>query len=151
MGLIRRAEREDVSRIAEILVFAKRVNYRSIFQNDKALFGGLQVLTTAEEYLPHPERLETIWVYEDAFVKGFIGVEGEELTKLFVDPFFQGQGIGKRLVDFALEEKEVKFLWALEHNDKAIKFYQKHGFSLTEEREEVEGSGEYAVKLMRSR
>jgi len=32
--MIRKAEEKDVSRIAEILVFDKRVHYRSIFHND---------------------------------------------------------------------------------------------------------------------
>ena len=34
MQEIRRANKEDISRIAEILVFTKRVSYRPIFQND---------------------------------------------------------------------------------------------------------------------
>lgn len=32
--MIRQAEVGDISRIAEILVFTKRVNYRRIFHND---------------------------------------------------------------------------------------------------------------------
>ncbi len=31
---IRKAQAGDLSRIAEILVFVKRINYRPIFQND---------------------------------------------------------------------------------------------------------------------
>ena len=34
MEHIRKATAEDVSRLAEILVFVKRMNYRSIFHND---------------------------------------------------------------------------------------------------------------------
>ena len=41
--MIRRAAVEDASRIAEILVFTKRMNYRKIFQNDKVSFGEIQV------------------------------------------------------------------------------------------------------------
>ena len=32
--LIRKAENKDISRIAEIIVFTKRVTYRPIFKND---------------------------------------------------------------------------------------------------------------------
>ena len=39
MNHIRKATIADVSRIAEILVFTKRMNYRPIFQNDKVSFG----------------------------------------------------------------------------------------------------------------
>ncbi|WP_416326285.1 hypothetical protein [[Eubacterium] hominis] len=38
---IRKAKQEDISRIAEILVFTKRLNYRSIFHNDHYSFGEL--------------------------------------------------------------------------------------------------------------
>ena len=47
--MIRPAIPEDASRIAEILVFSKRTNYRSIFHNDAYSFGELQVLPLALE------------------------------------------------------------------------------------------------------
>ncbi len=47
---IRRATAQDLSRIAEILVFVKRIKYRPIFRNDAYSFGELQVLSVAEEY-----------------------------------------------------------------------------------------------------
>ena len=47
---IRRAAVQDLSRIAEILVFVKRISFRPIFQNDAYSFGELQVLSVAEEY-----------------------------------------------------------------------------------------------------
>lgn len=36
--MIRKAKVEDISRIAEILVFVKRMDYRSIFNNDDYSF-----------------------------------------------------------------------------------------------------------------
>ena len=69
---IRKAGTEDISRIAEILVFTKRMNYRSIFRNDKFSFGNLQVLSAAREYINNPHLLDSIWVYDDEFVKGLI-------------------------------------------------------------------------------
>jgi putative acetyltransferase len=41
---IRKAVSQDLSRIAEILVFVKRMNYRRTFQDDAVSFGVLQVL-----------------------------------------------------------------------------------------------------------
>ena len=72
---IRKAGTEDISRIAEILVFTKRMNYRSIFRNDKFSFGNLQVLSAAREYINNPHLLDSIWVYDDEFVKGLIHIE----------------------------------------------------------------------------
>lgn len=77
--MIRRATTEDASRIAEILVFTKRMNYRRIFQNDKVSFGEIQVYPLAKAYVENPEKLEGVWVYEDEFVKGFCTSQRTEL------------------------------------------------------------------------
>ena len=49
MDPIRKAELKDVSRIAEILIFTKRTQYRPIFNDDQVSFGEMQVLPTARE------------------------------------------------------------------------------------------------------
>ena len=56
MSHIRKSTLQDVSRIAEILIFTKRMNYRFIFQNDRVSFGEMQVLPLAQDYLAHPEN-----------------------------------------------------------------------------------------------
>lgn len=126
--MIRQAETGDISRIAEILVFTKRVNYRRIFHNDRYSFGELQVMTVAGELQQNPGELREIWVYEEDFVKGLIRIRGQEVVQLYVDSFFAGQGIGGTLLDFAVERFSVKNLWVLESNPRAIAFYERHGF-----------------------
>ena len=113
MNHIRKATIEDVSRIAEILVFTKRMNYRPIFQNDKVSFGEIQVLPLAQEYLKTPELLEPIWVFDDEFVKGVLHVENGQIQELYVDSFFQNQGIGASLIDFAIQKCQAKSLFVL--------------------------------------
>lgn len=149
MDCIRKAALQDVSRIAEISVFTKRMNYRPIFRNDKVSFGEIQVLPLAQEYMADPEKLENIWVYDDEFVKGFIHVEGSRIQELYVDSFFQSQGIGAALIDYAIQEFDVRYLFVLEKNERAIRFYKRHGFSLTDERELEEGTTEYIIKMKR--
>ena len=129
MQEIRRANKEDISRIAEILVFTKRVSYRPIFQNDQFSFINLQVLPLAQEYQEDKGRLGRTWVFDDGFVKGM--------------------GISAKLMDFAVSRLGVRFLWALEKNKKAIAFYRTHGFELTEERMLEEGTPEYLVEMER--
>lgn len=145
---IRKAEPRDLSRIAEILVFVKRINYRPIFQNDAFSFGELQVLNVAREYAS-PEILEHLWVYDDGIVKGLIRIEGGELRELYVDHFFQNQGVGAELIEFAKEQFSVQFLWALEKNTRAIRFYERHGFYPTNTRMLEEGTPEYLIMLKR--
>ena len=103
MSNIRKAEAKDLSRIAEILVFAKRIKYRPIFNNDDYSFNELQVVKLVEEY-GKPKILDNIWVYDDGIVKGMIHIEGKEIVELYVDYFFWSQGIGAKLIEFAKEK-----------------------------------------------
>ena len=145
--LIRKASVEDISRIAEILVFVKRMNYRSIFRNDAVSFGEIQVIPVAEQY-SKPEILDSIWVYEaEGIVKGLIRIAGKEVVELYVEHFFQGQGIGAKLIEFAKKEQDAKILRVLEKNTDAIRFYETHGFHLTENRIFDEGTPEYKVLM----
>ncbi len=149
MSNIRRAEHKDVSRIAEILVFSKRLNFRRIFQNDDYSFGELQVLSIANEYLNNKELLQKTWVYEASFVKGLIQIEGHEVKTLYVDSFFTNEGIGGALLQFAIEQFDVRFLWALEKNQRAIHFYKKYGFEYANIWKYEEGTTECLLRLER--
>lgn len=146
--MIRKAETKDLSRIAEILVFTKRMKYRSIFQNDEFSFNELQVVKVADEF-KDPELLDKVWVYDDGIVKGMIHLEGKEIVELYVDYFFWKEGIGSKLVEFAKEKFDPKFVWTLEKNEDAVHFYEKHGFKLNGKRQPEEGTPEYIVMLER--
>ncbi len=149
MDYIRKASMQDSSRLAEILIFTKRMNYREIFHNDKISFGEMQVYPLAQDYIANSEKLENIWVYDDEFVKGMIHIEGRELIELYIDSFFQNEGIGTKLIEFAIQTFNIQSLFVLEKNISAIRFYQRHGFLLTHERQLEEGTTEYIVKMER--
>ena len=147
--MIRKATINDISRIAEILVFVKRMNYRSIFNDDSVSFGEIQVLPVAEEYSA-PEILNNIWVYEaEGIVKGLIRIVDKEIVELYVEHFFQGLGIGAELIEFAKSEHDANCLWVLEKNTSAIRFYQAHGFNVTDAKQLEEGTPEYKVRMVR--
>ncbi len=147
--MIRHATIADASRIAEILIFAKRMNYRNIFKNDKVSFGEMQVYPLAKRYIDNSDELKGMWVYDDEFVKGVIKINGKQIVELYVDSFFENQGIGSILIKYAIEQLDCDFLWVLEKNIKAIRFYQKHGFVITEEKQYERGTIEYIVKMKR--
>lgn len=94
------------------------------------------------------EKLSNLFVYDDGAVKGFIETEKGEIKKLFVEPVLQGNSIGTVLLNFAIGNLKVNFLWALEKNTRAIKFYERYGFTLAEEKKLEEGTSEYLVKLI---
>ena len=128
--MIRRAELKDLSRIAEILVFVKRMNYRQIFHKDDYSFGKLQVLSVAKQY-EEDNILENMLVYDDGIVKGLIHIRGNEIAELYVDTFFQNQGIGAALIEYAKKNYPVTHLWVIEKNVNAVRFYEAHGFHLS--------------------
>jgi ribosomal protein S18 acetylase RimI-like enzyme len=147
--MIRRAKEEDISRIAEILVFVKRMKFRPIFKNDDYSFGELQVIPVAKQYIENG-ILKNMLVYDDNIVKGLIHIEENEIVELYVDYFFQNQGIGSALIEYAKENFPVEYLWAIEKNVDAIRFYEKHGFRLTNTRKYEEGTTEFLVKMEKS-
>ena len=123
--MIRRARTDDLNRIAEIEVFNYRLLFHPIFLDDEFYFGELQVPNVAKRYA---DSLEDIRVWDDGVVKGFILVKDGEVKKLFVEPVLQGQGLGAKLLEYAVERMGANTLWALEKNTRAIRFYQRHGF-----------------------
>ena len=149
MSIIRKATTADASRIAEILIYTKRMNYRSIFCNDKVSFGEMQVYPLAKEFIEFPEKLENIWVYDDEFVKGMIHLKDDWIQELYVDTFFQNQGVGTALIHFAIIQMNCTYLWVLENNKTAIEFYTVHGFMITGEKQLEEGTTEYIIKMER--
>ncbi len=147
--MIRQAVKNDASRIAEILIFTKRMNYRRIFQNDLVSFGEMQVYPLAKDYIDNPDKLKGIWVYDDGIVKGMVHIQENRIEELYVDSFFENQGIGTELMEFAIERMGCNSLWVLEKNTKAIHFYKKHGFLFTGERRLQEGTTEALLEMGR--
>lgn len=85
---IRKAERKDLSRIAEIFVFNNRTNFFPIFKDPEFSFKELQVVPLVDHYFGKEEILNTIYVYDDGLIKGFIQISGLEICKLYIDTFF---------------------------------------------------------------
>ena len=144
--MIRSAKYVDLHRIAEIEVFNYRLKFYPIFLDDEFYFGELQVPNVARRYA---DSLEDLRVWDDGVVKGFILVQDGEVKKLFVVPVLQGQGIGARLLEYAVEHLSAKTLWALDKNTGAIRFYQRHGFRLTGDKQLEDGTSEYLVRMQK--
>lgn len=146
---VRKAKTNDLSRIAEIYVFNDRMNYFPIFKDEGFSFGELQVVSLANNYFKKDEIIKNTYVFDDGIIKGFIQMREKEICKIYVDTFFQSEGIGKELIKYAINELLADNLWALEKNTRAIYFYERHGFYLTGEKKFEEDTTEYLVKMER--
>lgn len=146
--MIRKATNEDIGRIAEILVFSKRVTYRDIFKNDFVSFNVITVENTKE--VIQEVGIDHVYVYDDGIIKGMIRENENEICELYIDPFFQKQGIGKVLVDYVKQNTVYSnlYLWVLEENFNALQFYHKQGFKLSGERKEFRDTGKYLLKYV---
>ena len=143
MSNIRKAQAKDLGRIAEIEVFNYRQNFFPIFKSEWFYFVELTVENVAKRY---ENMLDNIWVYEDVAVHGFVIKKGDEIVKLFVEPALQNNGTGAKLLNHVIE-LGGRFLWALEKNEGAIRFYQRNGFKLTGDKKFEEDTTEYLVKM----
>jgi putative acetyltransferase len=61
-------------------------------------------------------------------ILGFMGVSDDKIEMLFVHPKEMRKGIGKSLLDYAVNELNIKKVDVNEQNKNAIKFYNKYGF-----------------------
>ena len=146
MQNIRKSTIDDLARIAEIAIFNYRLNFYPIFKNDDYYFGELQVPNLMKQY---ESIVDHIWVYDDGAVKGIIQIDNQEIKKLFVEPVLQGNGIGFKLLAYAIENHNANTLWALEKNTRAIRFYERHGFKITADKKIEEDTTKYLIRLER--
>jgi putative acetyltransferase len=142
--MIRKANDKDLARIAEILIFNYRLYFYPIFRSDEYYFDELQVPSLMKEF---ESQIDSLYVYDDGVVKGFIKIEGTYIARLFVEPVLQNASIGSKLLEYAVKEHNADHLWALEKNVKAIRFYNRHGFFATGEKKLEEDTTEYLILL----
>ena len=140
--MVRKATINDLSRIAEIQVFNYRLYFYPIFRSDEYYFDELRVPSLMQEY---ENSLDSLYVYDDGVVKGFIKIEGTYIARLYVEPVLQNASIGSRLLEYAVREHHADHLWVLEKNEPAIRFYKRHGFRATGEKKQESGTAEYLV------
>lgn len=97
------------------------------------------------EHLPHPtatelDALTELW---EASVRAshddcsrwngfaaFMGIEGDELSMLFVAPNQRSKGLGAKLVNHAMTRCGVRRVDVNEQNSQALGFYIRQGFRI---------------------
>jgi GNAT superfamily N-acetyltransferase len=70
------------------------------------------------------------WLAEvDGAAVAVLVLDGDELDQLYVDPGWQGRGIGSELVRLAQQRRPGGLaLWTFHSNLGARRFYERHGF-----------------------
>ena len=88
-------------------------------------------LVGAREYFKNVVAVENqLWVYElDHKPVGYLGINGEFIDRLYVDPAYHRRGIGQKLMDHAYM-LSPNHLWLYTHQANLIAraFYEKNHF-----------------------
>ena len=136
--MIRPMTQGDVARVAEIHVFAQRGAYRGIVP-DEFLFGKMSVAARIKYF---GQNKYEAYVWDDGIIRGFVTMglcedadnKGAfELYRIFIDPFMQGGGLGRKLAAHfehcaARHGHKDICLWALAGNTRAAAFYEHLGY-----------------------
>ncbi len=81
--------------------------------------------------LVHNEYFSVVELFctrKNDIIVGFVGLSPDKIEMLFVRPEVRGQGIGKKLVEFAVDEKKITKVDVNEQNPQAVGFYEHLGF-----------------------
>lgn len=140
MPLIRPYSDADVDDVLDVWHAASLVGHP--FLSDDFLRAERQRL--AEQWLPASEA----FVFEEAGrVVGFVAMIGHEVGGLFVAPDWQGQGIGRQLLDHVRLSQPVLELNVFEANTRARRFYEAYGFVVVG-RQISDVAGELELRLL---
>jgi putative acetyltransferase len=71
---------------------------------------------------------------------GFLGEAAGKVEMLFIHPDYRGQGIGKVLMDYAVQKMQATMVDVNEDNPQAVGFYQHLGFKIVS-RSELDSHG----------
>ncbi|MGO4890494.1 GNAT family N-acetyltransferase [Anaerobacillus sp. MEB173] len=91
------------------------------------------------KYLP---MSETYVISNEIEVVGFVSMVDNYLAALFIDVKHQGEGYGKRLLNFIKEGRENIQLKVYKKNRNAVNFYVMNGFVIKEELLDVQTAEE---------
>ncbi len=133
---IRRVTKDDFDEISQLLTQVWKSAYQGIFPQifldnleDQKWLAGLASMLNSQAECWLAEQDEKI-VGMLTFGDGRKEYAEAEIYVINVLPSFQGQGIGKALIQFALAQLKGKsvYLEVVVQNHQARRFYEQHGF-----------------------
>ncbi|HTI60413.1 GNAT family N-acetyltransferase [Mucilaginibacter sp.] len=86
------------------------------------------------------DSVDLYLVRPDNRISGFLGMSGHEVQMLFLRPDARGKGIGRSLMEFAINDRGATRVEVNEQNEQAVGFYQHLGFKVCD-RSEVDYLG----------
>lgn len=86
---------------------------------------------------------------EEDTIQAFIGVHDNKIEMLFVKDTFRGRGLGKHLVNCAINTLNIKFVDVNEQNEQGLGFYKYMGFEVFDRSELDEQGNPFPILHMK--
>ena len=131
--MIKKATEKDYPAIIQVWEQSVRVTHHFLPED---------YLQEIKALLPAIFPAVSIYIYENDHygMEGFLGVADNKIEMLFIHPGRRGQGTGRLLTQFAIEELKTDKVDVNEQNEQAVGFYRRMGFVISG-RTETDGMG----------
>ena len=132
-----------INRLLE--VWEKSVRVTHLFLSDDEI-------KSIKEYVPQAlNGIAHLMIAEDESGRAvaFMGIEDGSLEMLFIAPEERGKGLGKRLIQYGIENYAVERLAVNEQNPQARGFYEHMGFQVYKRTDLDEQGKPYPLLYMR--
>ena len=116
------------------------------------LFLSVDEINNIKQYVPQAIKDVSILVIaenKNGDPVGFMGVDDKKLEMLFVLDKYRGQGIGKQLLQYGIENYSINELTVNEQNPRAKGFYEHMGFEVYKRTELDEQGNPYPLLYMK--
>jgi len=121
--LIREANSEDYGDVIRVWEASVRATHHFLDPED---------ITFYKSIIPEALPQVKLFIYEiEGQAAGFMGISGNTLDMLFVDPDYRRKGIGSKLFQYAQSAFQISKVDVNEQNQQAVDFYLKTGFVQT--------------------
>lgn len=134
---------KDMANILEVWESSVRATHLFLTEEDI-----VSLKPYVEEGAKCISHLAVIRDEEDA-IQAFIGVHDNKIEMLFVKDTCRGKGLGKHLVNWAINTLNVKFVDVNEQNEQGLGFYKYMGFEVFDRSELDEQGNPFPILYMR--
>ena len=142
--MVCQANKEDYPILIEIWESAVKATHNFLSDEDFEFY---------KSHIPIYFQHVSLYVYknEKGIIKAFLGVTDDSIEMLFVENGSRGTGMGKILLDYAVNTLNARHVDVNEQNTQALKFYYHFGF-VEVDRSEYDGEGkEYPILHLEKR
>jgi putative acetyltransferase len=103
----------------------------------------------AEVYTVNFNMFDVYCLMEERNVIGFVGVYNGKVETLFLSPAYFRKGLGKKLMNFAVQELGADKVDVNESNMRAVEFYKRCGFEVYERTNKDDQGRNYPLLRMK--